>query len=298
MLGLKNSADIRTLCLLGAKCAWVVTHWVLFPFLGNWNWVLAPLGFFPAFFTCCITHNAMHCDTFQNKHIETGFRAALSVGLGHPVQLYIPTHNHNHHVHTQTSNDHIATQKVNYSLHFMNLLLYFFHILPAIGRLEGQYVFEQIQKRGPVMYRIAVQAGALYGTWAVLIWMDWRRFLCCVYLPGYLGIYGILTMNMLQHDGCSVSNIRKGKEMDTNNSRNFVNPILNFFTLNNGYHSIHHMFPTMHWSLYKAKHEEFVKPHIDPTLDQPYLIGYIFKAYFWPGVMPDHRKGGLASKLC
>ena len=33
-----------------------------------------------------------------------------------------------------------------------------------------------------------------------------------------------------------------------NGARNFVGPVINYLTFNNGYHTIHHMYPTMHWS--------------------------------------------------
>ena len=33
-----------------------------------------------------------------------------------------------------------------------------------------------------------------------------------------------------------------------NNARNFIGPVINYLTFNNGYHTIHHMYPSMHWS--------------------------------------------------
>mmetsp|Transcript_38454 Transcript_38454/g.46394 ORF Transcript_38454/g.46394 Transcript_38454/m.46394 type:complete len:331 (-) Transcript_38454:1002-1994(-) len=290
-LGLKNSADVRALAILSAKFAWVAAHWALFPYLGKWAWLLTPIGFVPAFLTCCITHNAMHCNMFHNWYLETGFRAVLSVGLGHPVQLYIPTHNHNHHVHTQTPEDHIRTDKVAFRFQPLNFLLYFFHIIPAVAEVEGEYIRELLRKRPPALAKVIIQAVTLYGTWALLISQGGiQRFLACVYLPGYLGIYGILTMNILQHDGCSVSEARQGKNMDPNSARNFVDPSLNYFTMNNGYHSIHHMYPNKHWSTYAKLHEELIKPHIDPKLDEPSMIGYTWRTFFWPGMLtPANR---------
>lgn len=293
-IGLKYPADIRALCFLGAKFASVAIHWVVSPHLGKWTWVVALLGFVPAFIVCCITHNAMHCTMFKNKTAETTFRAVLSLGLGHPVQLYNPTHNHNHHVHTQTDIDHINTHKVRYQQHWKNLLFYFFHIVPSVAELESIYVKEQFHKRGMTFFRIATQMIAVYGTWALLIYVDWQRFLACVYLPGYLGIYGILSISMLQHDGCIVSEPRAGKDMDVNSARNFVDSALNYFTMNNGYHSIHHMYPNIHWTKYKKMHAEVVQPHINPALEESSIWGFIWRTHFYPGVLPPHRRGKMA----
>jgi fatty acid desaturase len=68
-----------------------------------------------------------------------------------------------------------------------------------------------------------------------------------------------------------------------NHSRNFVGRVFNWFTLNNGYHGIHHMTPGLHWSLTPQAHAERVKPTIDPRLDEPSLAAYMFRAFIWPG---------------
>uniref|UniRef100_A0A7S0RSJ4 Fatty acid desaturase domain-containing protein n=1 Tax=Pyramimonas obovata TaxID=1411642 RepID=A0A7S0RSJ4_9CHLO len=290
LIGLKYPADIRAICTLGVKFGSVVAHWQLFPFLGRWGWALTPFGFVPAFLTCCITHNAMHCAMFKNRSAETTFRTVLSLALGHPVQLYNPTHNHNHHAHTQTEDDHSMTDKVQYQRHWMNGFLYFFHCLPSVFKLENAYIAEQYQRGGTTFTRIVIQMAALYSVWAYLIYLDWVRFLACVYIPGFSGIFAILSISLLQHDGCSVSDVRQGKDLDVNSARNFVDPSLNYFTMNNGYHSVHHMYPNLHWTHYKKLHEEIVKPRINPALEEPSIIGYVWRTFFYPGVLPPHRR--------
>jgi hypothetical protein len=74
-----------------------------------------------------------------------------------------------------------------------------------------------------------------------------------------------------------------------NTARNFVSPTLNFLLMNNGYHTIHHHKPFLHWSLLKEAHEREVKPYIDSRLDQPSIWGYMFKLYVYPGIRVDYR---------
>ena len=105
---------------------------------------------------------------------------------------------------------------------------------------------------------------------------DWRRAIAFVWIPHLFAVWGITTVNFLQHDGCD-------KDHPVNHSRNFVGATFNWFTLNNGFHGIHHETPGLHWSLAPAAHAEKYAPTIHPELDQPSLFGYMFKAFIYPG---------------
>ncbi|MCK6589258.1 MAG: fatty acid desaturase, partial [Polyangiaceae bacterium] len=54
-------------------------------------------------------------------------------------------------------------------------------------------------------------------------------------------------------------------------------------TYNNGFHTIHHMEPGLHWSLLPEAHKARVAPHIHPNLDQSSLLGYLWRTFGWPG---------------
>ena len=95
-------------------------------------------------------------------------------------------------------------------------------------------------------------------------------------LPHQYAAWGIITMNLLQHDGCD-------ENSEYNHSRNFVGKLVNWWTYNNGYHTIHHMEPGLHWSLLPAEHAKRVAPFIHPNLDQPSLLAYLWRTFVWPG---------------
>ena len=116
----------------------------------------------------------------------------------------------------------------------------------------------------------------LYAVYAVLLVIDWKAFLLYVFLPHKYAAWGIITMNLIQHDGCD-------PKSEWNHSRNFTGKLVNWFTLNNGYHTIHHITPGLHWSLLPAAHAEQVQPHIHPELDQPSLLAYLWRTFGWPG---------------
>jgi len=56
---------------------------------------------------------------------------------------------------------------------------------------------------------------------------------------------------MLQHDGCDEGN-------NINSARNFTGSIINYLTFNNGYHTIHHMNPKLHWSKLPEMHNKML----------------------------------------
>lgn len=128
-----------------------------------------------------------------------------------------------------------------------------------------------------------------------LMYLDWRRYILYYWAPHMWGQYAIVTLNVLQHDGCPVEKkLRvtpgaKGEEREVvpvaqaNMARNFTGGVINWFCFNNGFHSIHHMHPGLHWSELPAAHERHVAPSLHPALDQRNIFAYIFKTFVYPG---------------
>jgi fatty acid desaturase len=106
--------------------------------------------------------------------------------------------------------------------------------------------------------------------------LDWKKAVLYVLVPHLFANWGIVSVNFLQHDGCDNDN-------PYNHSRNFVGKFFNWWTLNNGYHGMHHMVPGKHWSLLPAAHAQLVAPHIHPALDQRSLFVYLWRTFIWPG---------------
>ena len=97
-------------------------------------------------------------------------------------------------------------------------------------------------------------------TLTVLIHQNPRKFFLYFIIPHLFAQWGIVSMNVLQHDGCDI--VPADDTTNPNTARNFVGSWLNFLTMNNGYHAIHHRHPTMHWSKYPDAHEVHLHTHI------------------------------------
>jgi fatty acid desaturase len=228
-----------------------------------------------SFFGAVATHNTIHCPIFHQRWLNRAFQVVLTLTYGHPVSAYVPGHNLSHHKHTQSRRDVMRTSKVRFRWHLLNGILF----MPTVGRdiaaADMRYFKAMYRRNRPWFRQLMLEAVFFIGSMAALLALDWKKFILYVLIPHQYAAWGIITMNLLQHDGCD-------GESEYNNSRNFVGKIVNWFAYNNGYHTIHHIEAGLHWSLLPEAHRERVAPHIHPNLDQPSLLAYLFRTFFWP----------------
>lgn len=225
-----------------------------------------------SFMGAVATHNTVHCPVFKERWANKVFQVVLSLTYGHPVSAYVPGHNLSHHKHTQTRRDVMRTTKARFRWNLLNGLLFPILVGPSIVKGEQQY-FKEMKKRLPRWYRQYQIELAIFWTLQIgLFVLDWQRALFFWFLPHLYAQWGIVTMNMLQHDGCDETS-------PYNHSRNFVGAVTNFWTYNNGFHSVHHDHPGMHWSEAPEVHGRDYTGKIHPNLDQPSLLYYIFRTF-------------------
>ncbi|MCG3173976.1 MAG: hypothetical protein GMKNLPBB_02193 [Myxococcota bacterium] len=273
---LRYSADIRTLGFVATYFALVIGQWFHPP---ENLWIAVPLFLFTcliSFICAVITHNTLHSPLFKSRWMNRAWQVILTQAYGHPVSAYVPGHNLSHHKHTQTRRDVMRTTKVRYKWHLLNGLLFFITVGGDIMKGDLRYFRAMVGKNRRWALQFAIEGGVFIGLSILLLVLDWKKWLFHWQLPHMFAAWGIVSMNMLQHDGCD-------ETTPYNHSRNFVGKFVNWWFLNNGYHTIHHFEPGLHWSLLPAAHAERVAPHIHPNLDQPSLAGYIFKTFVWPG---------------
>jgi fatty acid desaturase len=227
-------------------------------------------------FNAVITHNVIHSPMWKNRTLNRLTQFALSLTYGFPVSDYVPGHNLSHHRYTQTRRDVMRTSKVRFRWNLMNLVFFFFAVGGDIIVANGKYA-SFARSRNPVWVRQRwAESVVTWGVKAALLWVNWKLCLLTILLPHAYATWGIVTVNLLQHDGCDADH-------PYNHSRNFVGRVFNWFTFNNGYHGLHHMAPGLHWSLLPKVHAEKVLPFMDPRLEQKSLTVYLWKTYAVPG---------------
>lgn len=272
---LRYRADLRTLVFVAAYFALVTVQWVYAP---KDLYVAIPLLILTcwfSFFGAVATHNTIHCPIFHQRWLNRLFQVVLTLTYGHPVSAYVPGHNLSHHKYTQSRKDVMRTTKVRFRWNLLNILLFMSRVGKDIFFADMRY-FKAMYRRNPPWFRQMIFESIVFvGVTIALVVLDWKKFLLYVLIPHQYAAWGIITMNFLQHDGCD-------ENTEYNHSRNFVGKLVNFWTYNNGYHTIHHMEPGLHWSLLPLAHAKRVAPFIHPNLDQPSFLAYIFRAFFWP----------------
>jgi len=272
---LRQAADRRTLLFVATYFGLVALAWLTEPGLLLQAVLFISICCF-SWFCAVITHNTIHHPIFHSKRANKLFQIVLTQCYGHPVSTFVAGHNLSHHKHVQEAADVMRTTKLRHRWNLLNLLLFFPTVAPSILRGERQFIAYMRRER-PRWYRqFRIEAALLIGVMAALALIDWRKFLAFWWLPHVWAGYGIVTINLLQHDGCN-------EDDGINHSRNFVGRSLAWWTFNNGFHTIHHMKPSLHWSQTPAAHAELVHPHIHPALEEPSIWGYVWRAYFWPG---------------
>ncbi|KAK8098526.1 uncharacterized protein PG998_014012 [Apiospora kogelbergensis] len=239
-----------------------------------------------SFMGAVATHNAIHVPVFWKPVLNNLYQICLSLQYGFPVSVFVPGHNLSHHKYPQQARDIMRTTKVRYRWHFLNGLLFFFHVVLTGGDDDKLYFAAQARLNRPIARQRRREEVFVFGTMAVLILLDWRRWVWFALLPQFYAKYCILSLNMLQHDGCDI----KSKY---NFARNFTDPLLNWLCFNNGYHTVHHLYPGLHWSIIPEKHQELISSHIAPSLEDPSILGYIWRTFVWPGVRLDYRGNPL-----
>lgn len=273
---LRHSADIRSLAIVATYFAAFAALWIVDPrepvvavaAIGVTCWL--------SWLVATITHNTVHCPVFKGRTMNRIFQVVLTLGYGHPVSAYVPGHNLSHHRYTQQPEDVMRTTKLRYRWNLLNGLLFLPTIAGAILKNDRQFI-RHMKAIRPRWYRqLQIETAVFVAVSAALLIADWRRFLLYWYVPHLFAAFGIITINFLQHDGCD-------DEHPYNHSRNFVGSFLNFVTCNNGYHGIHHLRPGLHWSKLPEVHRAEVAPHMDPRLDEPSILAYIWRAFIWPG---------------
>jgi len=286
--GLRCPADTRALFLNACYFASLYFAWQIHPSLNSWLSVgvlVAWLGFF-GFIGATTVHNTMHCRVFKSTQANKIWQGLLSLTYGHTVSTYVPGHNLSHHKYTQQPKDVMRTTKLRFKWNLWNGLFFQQSVAFDVLVNDLRYITVQTVHNASFFRNCLREFIILLSVQVVLGILDWRRMLLYFYLPHLFAQWGIVSINLVQHDGCDEipdGAYTSGHKVEyINLARNLTSPLINWCTMNNGFHTAHHLYPTMHWSFYPECHDKVVKPRMDPRLDEPSLAAYCFRTFIYP----------------
>ncbi len=285
MLGVKHASDVRQLATVATYNALLAAMYFLPP-CRNVLFLAAACAF--SFLTAVVGHNTLHQGMFRSKRANTLFRYLLSFGALFPISAVIPSHNLvHHHFDDDGQPDWAAPEHVRFEWNLLNLI----HFPNVAGPLtfNGVQRWARVAGRGEFRSQYMREQVFAFGLTGMLLCFDFWTALFFVVVPQLWGARWFLRINIIQHDGCDVSS-------EWNHSRNFVGKLFNWFMMNNGYHTIHHNRAGMHWSELAGAHEREVVPRIDPSLDEPSMLGYLARTYLLRLSRPKARDVAAAER--
>lgn len=224
-----------------------------------------------SFLNTVVLHNSLHAGPFRSATLNSGWRMVLSFGALYPASANIPSHNLvHHHFEDDGQEDWAAPEHVRFRWNLLNLL----HFPNVAGprTFAGVTRWAKLHGRGDFRRQYLREQVFAFGLTAALLAWDFWTALFFVVIPQLWGARGILRINLIQHDGCDVTS-------EWNHSRNFVGRAFNWVMCNNGLHTIHHNRAGLHWSLLWDWHAKEVAPRIDPSLNEPSMLGYLARTY-------------------
>lgn len=242
---------------------------------------LMPLSIYLAYCAGAIAHNHNHTPTFVERRANGWFSTWISIFYGYPAFAWIPTHNENHHKYGNRPGDATITWRAFRKNTATAALFYFFVSAREQAPLIARYVAKAKEKRPVIHALIRTQYTVVYGVHvaalagAIALHGPARGlfvYASALGIPAALALWGLMFTNYLQHVDCD-----PWSKWD--HSRNFVSPWLNWLVFDNGFHTIHHDRPGLHWSLARAAHEKEILPHIDPRLCESSIFDYCLKTY-------------------
>lgn len=258
---LRYWADLRSLFFIGTQITLLSLH-----FLGiiQSPWLILVTATF-AFISCIVVHNHMHHGTFTQRIHNNLFSLFAMLGAGQPPTGIITAHNENHHQHLDEECDFVQTSLSKSTNNFYNILVFPFQSVAKMYR-EKTSDLPKWKKKRPRLYKQAILERAVFYTIIIsVLVLDWHRALLCLVVPWLVGQYLLIGINLLQHQDCD-------HDSEWNHSRNLTGKWMNWLLLNNGYHTIHHNHPSLHWSRLQDHHKQLVEPNINPDLNHRSLL--------------------------
>lgn len=273
---LRHGSDIRSVSLVLALLGLMGLQWsgaARHPVL-----LVATMAL--AFIACIVNHNHQHCPTFapRRRGLNAAFGCLLSLAIGQPATAIVPMHNLNHHVHSNTPRDFVRASLVRFRWNLLNLLLFPFIAVAGYARAKQREMLRWRAASPWLHGRLARERWFFYTTASVLLAVRPVETLAFLIVPWVFGQWAIVAINLVQHDGCDPAS-------DLAQARDFTGRWLNWWLLNNGFHTAHHLRPGLHWSLLPALHEE-IQGRLDPRLNRRSLLASLFELYVWPGRRP------------
>ena len=278
---LRYRKDWRTVAYICVTTLLLVTQWNLSEFQP----LLYVWALFMSVSVAVIAHNHNHVTIWTRKPLNVLTDYWLTIFYGFPAFGWIPTHNMNHHKFNNRTGDYTLTYRYTERNNLLTLLSY-----PSISGYHQQRpvrdYLKHLWSNKRQNFWFCISQYAILGTFILgALWLDWKKALLFVIIPQQMSLFAILIFNYIQH-------VHADEESEYNHSRNIVGPWLNALLFNNGFHTIHHHIPGLHWSKTPEAHQQ-IAHKIHPSLNERSFWGVIGRIYILGILIPHFRSTSM-----
>ena len=239
------------------------------------GWMAVPwiaLSTLFCFNACIINHNHIHHPTLRNRKLNEVFGHLLGMAKGHTSNGVLVAHNLNHHRYHGGDRDWIRPSLAGQGPGVVRLIRYV--VDASLSMARGRNAPDAPSLPDGLQRQLQRERISLWVFMGLLLWLDWQTALLFVFLPWGLGMVMLTGVNLLQHDGCEPDDPYR-------QARNFTGGSGNWFFLNNGFHTAHHLKPQMHWSRLRHFHEQELSGRIPARLNEISILAYLSSHYLF-----------------
>lgn len=277
---MRYRADVRTLLYLAAAVALLAYQWT---YRGLANWYLYPATLLLAYSAAVMSHNQNHLPMWGKKRLPNLLtNYVIGFFFGHPAISWVPTHNQNHHKYNNREGDTSISPRFFKHNHLLAILIY-----PSATNMYQQSsitaYLKDARTTNPRLFWEGISEYVVFFSLMIAAFvLNWKKALVLLVLPQQFGLFCIQCTNYLQH-------IEADPDSQWNHSRNFEGWLLNALLFNNGYHTVHHLKPGVHWSETPKLHAEH-REKIDADLLVPSMPWFIFEMFFLSPLRGDFKR--------
>lgn len=279
------AADYRALIWLAMAAAILVLEY-------RYSWLvffLFPLNIYFAVCAGVIAHNHNHCPVFASQRTNGLLGHVLTFFYGYPTFVWVPTHNLNHHKHVNRAGDATITWR-HTERHNLWVAWSYFFVSSYYQAVPTKLFLAKAKATHPRLFRriwwqYTIWLSVWFSVWLTGVMLHGLRrgtvlWLLAVGLPALCSVWMIMFFNYEQH-------VHTDPWSEHNHSRNFVGPVINFLLFNNGFHTVHHDQPALHWSKLPTAHAKLAA-RIDPALQQTNVLRYLFNSLILAAIWPAY----------
>lgn len=261
---IRNVYDWFTLFAIALIVMLRMLLWIcLSPFV---YYAIFPLVFL-VFILYNIKHNHLHFRIFCNRKLNLLLENILNIFTGTTFSSMKIIHLINHHAVENKAGDWGYTKPFERERSIKSLSTYIMATLISFAKNKRNWLRT---KGGVVLKRYAnIEASILFSMYAVMLFVNPWNTVLYILVPNVICQIVLLAFNYLQHGACDA-------DSPYNHSRNFTGKMLNSFVFNAGFHTAHHLKPTLHWSEYPTFHAS-IEDRIDPDLNVDNLLKFLIK---------------------